>query len=172
MDSSGISQKFGGKFINTIWDFPFLALFFLRFLPSFFSYCFCPHSVLWFFKSWRLQASIWVSTNQCLPLNTNPFENGKLTWFCYPHLSVHPSPGSACFSLLSGSFRKLSFTFVLGFQLLLEKEMATHSSILAWKIPWMEEPGKLQSMGSQKVRHDWATSLSFFLLVVCVGLVW
>ena len=36
----------------------------------------------------------------------------------------------------------------------LEKEMATHSSILAWKIPWMEEPGGLSSMGSQRVRHD------------------
>ena len=36
----------------------------------------------------------------------------------------------------------------------LEKEMATHSSILAWEVPWTEEPGGLQSMGSQKVRHD------------------
>ena len=36
----------------------------------------------------------------------------------------------------------------------LEEEMATHSSILPWNIPWMEEPGKLQSMGSQRVRHD------------------
>ena len=36
----------------------------------------------------------------------------------------------------------------------LEKEIATHSSILAWKIPWTEEPDKLQSMGSQRVRHD------------------
>ena len=36
----------------------------------------------------------------------------------------------------------------------LEKERATHSSILAWKIPWTEEPGRLQSMGSQRVRHD------------------
>ena len=34
------------------------------------------------------------------------------------------------------------------------EEMATHSSILAWKIPWMEEPGRLQSMGSQRVEHD------------------
>ena len=42
----------------------------------------------------------------------------------------------------------------LGREDLLEKEMATHSSILAWKIPWMEEPGRLQSMGSQKVGHD------------------
>jgi len=35
----------------------------------------------------------------------------------------------------------------------LEKEMATHSSILAWRIPWMEEPGRLQSTGSKRVRH-------------------
>ena len=49
----------------------------------------------------------------------------------------------------------------LGREDLLENEMATHSSILAWKIPWTEEPGRLQSMGSQKVGHDWATSLSF-----------
>ena len=41
-----------------------------------------------------------------------------------------------------------------------EKAMAPHSSTLAWKIPWMEEPGGLQSMGSLRVRHDWATSLS------------
>ena len=43
----------------------------------------------------------------------------------------------------------------------LEKEMATHSKILAWRIPWTEEPSGLQSTGSQKVRHDWATSLHF-----------
>ena len=41
-----------------------------------------------------------------------------------------------------------------------EKAMATHSSTLAWKIPWMEEPGRLQSTGSLGVGHDWATSLS------------
>ena len=43
-----------------------------------------------------------------------------------------------------------------------EKAMATHSSTLAWKIPWTEEPGRLQSMGLQRVGHDWATSLSLF----------
>ena len=42
----------------------------------------------------------------------------------------------------------------LGWEDPLEKEMATHSSILAWRIPWREEPGRLQSMGSQRVRHD------------------
>ena len=45
---------------------------------------------------------------------------------------------------------------------LLEKAMAPHSSTLAWKIPWTEEPGRLQSMRSLRVRHDWATSLSLF----------
>ena len=43
-----------------------------------------------------------------------------------------------------------------------EKAMAPHSSTLAWKIPWMEEPGRLQSMGSWRVGHDWTTSLSLF----------
>ena len=42
----------------------------------------------------------------------------------------------------------------LGWEVPLEKEMATHSSILAWKIPWMEEPGRLQSVGLQRVGHD------------------
>ena len=43
---------------------------------------------------------------------------------------------------------------ILGQEDLLEKEMATHFSILAWKFPWMEEPSRLQSMGSQRVRHN------------------
>ena len=43
----------------------------------------------------------------------------------------------------------------LGWEDILEKGMATHSSILAWRIPWTEDPGGLQSMGSQKVGHDW-----------------
>ena len=43
-----------------------------------------------------------------------------------------------------------------------EKAMAPYSSTLAWKIPWTEEPGRLQSMGSLGVGHDWATSLSLF----------
>ena len=60
------------------------------------------------------------------------------------------------------SWTRLSdFTFTFHFHIL-EKEMATHSSVLAWRIPWTEEPGRLQSMGSLGVRHDWATSLSLF----------
>ena len=67
---------------------------------------------------------------------------------------------------LGGSDSKVSAYHVgdpvrsLGREDPLEKEMATHSNILAWKTPWMEEPGRLQSMGLQTVGHDWATSLS------------
>ena len=47
----------------------------------------------------------------------------------------------------------------------LEKAMATHSSTLAWKIPWVEEPGRLQSTGLLGVGHDWVTSLSLFTFI-------
>ena len=52
-------------------------------------------------------------------------------------------------------------TFYLSLRGLTEKAMAPHSSTLAWKIPWMEEPGRLQSMGSLRVGHNSATSLSW-----------
>ena len=51
----------------------------------------------------------------------------------------------------------------------LEKEMATRSSIVAWRIPWREEPGKLQSLGSQRVRNNWATNT--FTFIAC-HLIW
>ena len=47
----------------------------------------------------------------------------------------------------------------LGLKDPLEKGMATHSSILAWRIPWIEEPGGLQSKGLQRVRHEYATNI-------------
>ena len=50
----------------------------------------------------------------------------------------------------------------------LEKEMATHSTILAWRIPWTEEPGGLQSTGSQRVGHDWVTLLLYTWIQVRV----
>ena len=62
-------------------------------------------------------------------------------------------------SLVAQTIKRLSAmqeTWVrsLGWEDALEKEMAAHSSILAWKIPWILEPGRLLSMGSQRVRHD------------------
>ena len=58
----------------------------------------------------------------------------------------------------------------LGWEDPLEKKMAPHSSTLVWRIPWMEEHGRLQSTGSLRVRHDWATSLHLLccsLLSIC-----
>ena len=58
-----------------------------------------------------------------------------------------------------------TWVWSLGWEDPLEKEMATHSSTLAWKIPWTEEHGGLQSTGSQRVGHIWATSLSLSMLL-------
>ena len=55
----------------------------------------------------------------------------------------------------------------LGWDDPLEEDMATHSSILAWRIPWTEEPGGLQSMGSQRVRHDWELSSARHVATLC-----
>ena len=57
----------------------------------------------------------------------------------------------------------------LGWEDPLEKEMATHSSILAWKISWTEEPGGLQSLGSQRVGHDLATNTHTHILCLCMS---
>ena len=54
----------------------------------------------------------------------------------------------------------------------LEKEMATHSSTLAWKIPWMEERSRLQFMGSQRVRHDWETFTILLLHRIHCKIIW
>ena len=54
----------------------------------------------------------------------------------------------------------------LGWEDSLEKEMAIHSSTLAWRIPWREEPGGLQSMGSQRVRHNWVTNTKLIYTAV------
>ena len=69
----------------------------------------------------------------------------------------NPMDGGAWWAAVHGvtqSQTQLSdFTFTFHFHAL-EKEMATHSSILAWETPWTEEPGRLQSMGSQRVGHN------------------
>ena len=72
-----------------------------------------------------------------------------LVTLCYPDWA----------SLVAQTVKRLPVTWEtqvqsLGREDLLEKEMATHSSIPAWSIPWMEEPDRLQSMGSQRVGHD------------------
>ena len=63
------------------------------------------------------------------------------------------------------SLEKYWFNYYAVLPMISEKAMATHSSTLAWKIPWTEEPGGLQSMGSLRVGHDWATSLSLSIFM-------
>ena len=79
-------------------------------------------------------------------------------WFRMDQFDLRAVQGTQESSPTS-QFKSISSS-VLSF--LLERAMAPHSSALAWKIPWMEEPGRLQSMGSLRVRYDWATSLSLF----------
>ena len=84
--------------------------------------------------------------------------NNHVFWWCYQGiLPLFPDQ----FYLWISMYRK-SLVFVDFYGITLEKAMAPHSSTLAWKIPWTEEPGRLQSMGSLRVGHDWATSFSLF----------
>ena len=89
---------------------------------------------------------------------------GRTHVLCLLHLQA--SSVSSRTSLVAQTVKRLSTireTWVqsLGWEDLLEKEMAIHSSTIAWKISWTEEPGRLQSMGSQRVGHDWATELNW-----------
>ena len=102
-----------------------------------------------------------------------------------PHHTLHKTtslghPSSMLASLVAQRLKHPpavweTWVWSLGREDPLEKEMATHSSFLVWRIPWTVEPGRLQSMGSQRVGHDWVTSLSFtffpdnccWLLVSC-----
>jgi len=101
-----------------------------------------------------------------------------VTQFLFP--AQHSSPFKIFACLLIYSTRNLFRKFLIDIKTLkyswwgiqqmfynnytwrMEKAMATHSNTLAWKIPWMEEPGRLQSMGLLGVGHNWATSLSLF----------
>ena len=79
-----------------------------------------------------------------------------IAWFLISGCHCFSEAGSLGFPGSSGkaSARNVGDPGSLDWEDPLEKEMATHSSIIAWRIPWTEEPGGLQSMGSQRVRYD------------------
>ena len=84
---------------------------------------------------------------------------------CYPNgceVISHCGFDLICISLMISEVQHLFLGLLTIYMTFLEKAMAPHSSTLAWKIPWTEEPRRLQSMGSLRVGHDWVTSLSFF----------
>ena len=74
---------------------------------------------------------------------------------CLGNLMDRGAWKAAVHGVAEGRTRLSDFTFTFHFHAL-EKEMATHSSVLAWIMPWMEKPGRLQSMGSHRVGHDLA----------------
>ena len=97
--------------------------------------------------SWRRKRS---------PYDVRPSASHKKTQnpSSSPEINVSQKYGSAVKNLSATQETRVQF---LGREDLLEKEMATHSSILAWEIPWTEEPGGLQTKGLQRVRHDSVT---------------
>ena len=88
-----------------------------------------------------------------------PSTLGRVFIFC--------GSGASLVALMIKNLSSMRETWVrsLGQEDPLEKGMATYSSILSWRIPWTEEPGRLQSMGSQRIGHDWATNT----LTVCTS---
>ena len=82
--------------------------------------------------------------------------NGTPLQYCCLENPMHGGAWWAAIHGVAKSQTRLSdFTFTFHFHAL-EKEMPTHSSVLAWRIPWTEKPGRLQSMGSHRVGHNWS----------------
>ena len=106
--------------------------------------------------SFTILTSSTVSTfNYCSLKYQNMSPNEKMSEW----ISLPLSGGSF---LVSGAVKYLpamqkTTAWFLGLEDPLEKRMATHSSILAWRIPWTEQPGGIQSIWSQRIRHNWAT---------------
>ena len=97
-------------------------------------------------------------------------QNSDVSWLCFiieKEYRLQSAEKKGCLvSQMVKSLPAMQETWVWswGQEDPLEKETATHSSILAWEIPWTEEPGGLQSLGSHRVGHDWATNTFTFRL--------
>ena len=119
------------------------------------------HRKVWLNLLWRsLLLSLGPGAHKVL------FAPSELLWWVWSLIinMILPLLPSCWASLVTQMVKSLpavqdTWVWCLGWEDLLEKEMATHSSGLAWKIPWTGDPGGLQSIGSQRVRHNWATSL-------------
>ena len=85
------------------------------------------------------------------------------SWWCHPIISPTVIPFSSCLQSFPalGSFPESQF-FTSGGQV----GKATYSTIHAWRIPWTEEPGGIQAMGSQRVSHNWGSNTHFYKLVI------
>ena len=135
---------------SDIW-LPTFAFHLVIIIQFFFKGKICIHWNAHFWTAWFLQVNSSVHSQRRALLSPELLRA--------PYLVLPPCPGG----------RSSGFYFVSLYPLIeipvQEKAMAPHSSTLAWKIPWTEEPGRLQSMGSRRVGHDWVTSLSLFALL-------
>ena len=122
------------------------------------------------FPSGSLELWYMAPGRRCLcgqpPTKTSGAVSNDLSWLAtsqaYPNNSLLGELSTSYASLVAQMIKRLpamqeTRVQSLGWEDPLEKEMATLSSILAWRIPWTEEPGRLQSTGSQRVGHNWAT---------------
>ena len=123
--------------------------------------CTCVYECIWVHRSMCLDVHVFVCVCKT--------QGSAKSWGPFTHMeydcavSAHRTkPQLAC--RIQGALQLRDFQGPRSPCLLSlgEKAMTPHSSTLAWKIPWTEEPGRLQSMGSWRVGHDWATSLSLF----------
>ena len=106
-----------------------------------------------------------ASMNPACLLRTFPFKPTSKYFLIYCDLLLTSvAPGGFPVAQMVKNLSAMQKTWVpsLGQENPLEKEMATHSSILAWRIPWTEEPGRLQAVGWQRLGHDWATNTFTF----------
>jgi len=112
-----------------------------------------------------LQETAWLKCH--LQVDSVQFSCSVMSYSLRPHKLQHarspcPSPTPGVYSNSCPLSVRALFLLQATYCWITEKAMAPHSSTLAWKIPWTEEPGRLQSMGSLRVGHDRATSLSTF----------
>ena len=98
----------------------------------------------------------------CFPVVCHDFNGPDAMIFLFLMLSFKPTFSLSSFTFIKRLFCSLLSAISVVSSASPEKAMAPHWSSLAWKIPWMEKPGRLQSMGLLRVQHDWVTSLSLF----------
>ena len=98
----------------------------------------------------------------CFPVVCHDFNGPDAMIFLFLMLSFKPTFSLSSFTFIKRLFCSLLSAISVVSSASPEKAMAPHCSSLAWKIPWMEKPGRLQSMGLLRVQHDWVTSLSLF----------
>ena len=130
-----------------------------------FSFSLFIHSSQWIFRTDFIQDwLVWSPCNQRDSKESSPAPSSKasilqhsaffMVQFSHPYMITRKT---TAFTIRTFVCKVMSLLF----NMLSSLVMATQSSTLAWKSPWTEEPGRLQYMGSQRVRHDWATSLHF-----------